>query len=384
MADVWHEGRPGPIEESIQEYMRWWSQKFDVPLKVVRRNAKVRSRGLAQATRKQGNNNNANQPPNRANTSSPTAYGASGLGAPAMPAAPPSPSLSTTMTSNDQAHQNNQQQKKIPLFFREDYAGFIVKGNFMTLAARPVLVEEGEWLSHQIVEQNRILSGMLKCMQEKDRTTGRPTCNEQACPTMSAGSTTYTWIDTKGQPINLPAPTYIKHIQTWVAGKIQDQSLFPTDNFTTAPPLPRLNDTTNANDPNHWLGKTSGFPQRFEVEIKNMYKQMFRCYAHLYWQHWLTFWDLNAHRELNTCFVHFINVGRIFNLLNEKDMEPMAGLVDLWVNSGVLPKRVNPTDVVQPASAGGSAPSSAGGAGPATPGSAGASAGNVGFEKSTG
>lgn len=91
---------------------------------------------------------------------------------------------------------------------------------------------------------------------------------------------------------------------------------------------------------NHWLGKTSGFPQRFETEVKNMYKQMFRVYAHLYWQHWLAFWELSAHRELNTCFVHFINVGRIYNLLSDKDMEPMQPLVDLWVKSGVLPRVV--------------------------------------------
>ena len=148
--------------------------------------------------------------------------------------------------------------------------------------------------------------------------------------------TTYTWIDTKGNPINLPAPTYIKHIQTWVAGKVQDQALFPTDNFTSAPPLPRASETQA--DPTHYIGKTSGFPQRFETEIKNMYKQMLRCYAHLYWQHWLVFWDISANRELNTCFVHFINVGRIFNLLTEKDMEPMAPLVELWVNMGVMPK----------------------------------------------
>ena len=81
-------------------------------------------------------------------------------------------------------------------------------------------------------------------------------------------STTYTWIDTNRNPINLPAPTYIKHIQTWVNGKIQDQSLFPTDNFSSAPPL--FSPTAALDDPNHWLGKTSGFPQRFETEIKNM------------------------------------------------------------------------------------------------------------------
>ena len=144
------------------------------------------------------------------------------------------------------------------------------------------------------------------------------------------------WIDTKGQPINLAAPLYIKHIQTWLNGKIQDQSLFPTDTFTSAPPLPRIHELQK--DPNHWLGKTSGFPQRFEHEIKNMYKQMFRCYAHLYWQHWLTFWELSVNRELNTCFVHFINVGRLYELISEKDMEPMAPLVELWVKQGVLPK----------------------------------------------
>jgi hypothetical protein len=138
--------RGAQIEEHIQGYMRWWSKKKDVPLEVVKDSAKIRRRGLAQATRKQGNNNN--QPPNRGNTSSPTAFNPSGLGAPNMPAAPASPSL-TTMTTNDQAHQNNQQPKKQPIFFREEYAGFIVKGNFMTLAARPHLVEEGEWLAHQ-------------------------------------------------------------------------------------------------------------------------------------------------------------------------------------------------------------------------------------------
>ena len=107
-------------------------------------------RSLGQANRNRAANNAAqNQPPNRANTSSPSAYSPSGLGPPSFPPVPASPSASTAMTVNDQAHQNNQAPKKLPFFFREDYAGFIVKGNFMTLAARPHLVEEGEWLAHQ-------------------------------------------------------------------------------------------------------------------------------------------------------------------------------------------------------------------------------------------
>jgi hypothetical protein len=39
--------------------------------------------------------------------------------------------------------------RRPPFFFREEYSNLIVKGNFMTLAAKPVLVEEGEWLAHQ-------------------------------------------------------------------------------------------------------------------------------------------------------------------------------------------------------------------------------------------
>lgn len=92
------------------------------------------------------------QVPNRANTSSPSAYSPSGLSAPnpVYPTGPASPSAAATMTTNDQAQQiQDLAPRKPPFFFREDYAGFIVKGNFMTLAARPHLVEQGEWLAHQ-------------------------------------------------------------------------------------------------------------------------------------------------------------------------------------------------------------------------------------------
>lgn len=138
----------------------------------------------------------------------------------------------------------------------------------------------------------------------------------------------------------LPAATYIKHIQTWVNGKVLDSSLFPIETFTSAPALPTPAQIQA--DSNYFLGKSSGFPQRFEVEVKNMYKQMFRCYAHLYWSHWLVFWDVNAYRELNTCFVHFMNVGRLYSLLSEKDVEPMQGLIDIWVKQGVLPRVEKP------------------------------------------
>lgn len=95
-------------------------------------------------------NQNPNQAPSRSNTSSPTTYSPSSLGPPQMSGAPLSPSLSASMAHNESAHQTNQiPPGKTPLFFREEHAGFIARGNFATLALKPQLVEEGEWLAHQ-------------------------------------------------------------------------------------------------------------------------------------------------------------------------------------------------------------------------------------------
>jgi hypothetical protein len=57
------------------------------------------------------------------------------------------------MTSSVPFQQDSSTQvsgnRRPPYFFREEYSNLIVKGNFMTLAAKPVYVEEGEWLAHQ-------------------------------------------------------------------------------------------------------------------------------------------------------------------------------------------------------------------------------------------
>jgi hypothetical protein len=39
--------------------------------------------------------------------------------------------------------------RPMPLWLNNHYAKHIVKGNFMTLSARPKTVEPGEWIAHQ-------------------------------------------------------------------------------------------------------------------------------------------------------------------------------------------------------------------------------------------
>lgn len=278
---------------------------------------------------------------------------------PSVPPVPHSPALSAAMSLDSQPPSDAQAptSRKPPFFFREEYAGLIVKGNFMTLAAKPKLVDEGEWLAHQVVEQYRLLEQMIDIIKVVDERTGRPVCNPDVCPTMSASGHTYTWLDNQKKPIKIPAIQYINLVQKWIVGKINDPSIFPTDTtFNSAAtyasgslstpastPIPAgptsLNAPLSALSGRDWLGKTSGFPETFEADIKSIYRQMMRCYAHIYHGHWLEpFWNVNAYKELNTCFIHFVNVGKLFGLIGDKEMEPMQPLIELWLAKGLLPQ----------------------------------------------
>jgi len=53
------------------------------------------------------------------------------------------------MGNADDALNAYQLPKPLPVWLNPAYARHIVKGNFMTLSARPKTVEEGEWVAHQ-------------------------------------------------------------------------------------------------------------------------------------------------------------------------------------------------------------------------------------------
>ncbi|KAF1814117.1 Mob1/phocein [Eremomyces bilateralis CBS 781.70] len=306
-------------------------------------------RGFGRASNKNGNNparGNGQQAP------SPTGYAPSPSPAPpSIPPVPASPALSAGM-SVDTTQPESAQGRKTPFFFREEYSAIIVKGNFMTLAAKPQLVEEGEWFAHQVVEQYRLLDSMIQVIKCPDERTGEAICNEKCCPTMSAAGHTYTWLDNLKRPIKIPACRYIELVQRWIIGKISDPSLFPIDTGAATGALGGIN-TPGANTPiaagptslnssmsaltgRDWLGRASGFPENFENDLKSMYRQMMRCYSHLYHGHWVDLWHLSAWKELNTCFIHFINVGKLYGLIGDKETEPMQPLMEIWVSRGLL------------------------------------------------
>ena len=74
-----------------------------------------------------------------------------------LPPLPASPSLSQSigmMGSAEDALSAYQLPRPLPLWLNAAYAKHIVKGNFMTLSARPKTVDQGEWLAHQGVCQS--------------------------------------------------------------------------------------------------------------------------------------------------------------------------------------------------------------------------------------
>ncbi|KAJ6131060.1 hypothetical protein N7523_001520 [Penicillium sp. IBT 18751x] len=239
-------------------------------------------------------------------------------------------------------------------FFQEKYAPLNVRGNFLTLCACPKNVELGEWLAHQIVEQYRLLHGMLQVIQEVNGVTGFPICNESTCPTMSAGRLTYTWL-VDGRAAKISAPKFINRVEKWIVSKIHDPVMFPTENVNGIPETASIKDAAangappatptdpstpvgaNSN-PDEWIGKSSGFPQTFYKDCQGIMKQMFRCYAHLYHAHWLNpFWHINKHDILNMCFVHFVTVAKYYQLVSDKEMEPMQPLIDLFIKQQRVP-----------------------------------------------
>ncbi|KAK4093356.1 hypothetical protein Purlil1_2513 [Purpureocillium lilacinum] len=272
--------------------------------------------------------------------------------APKVPPLPNSPSLAQTigmdessgvMSSGDDIINSYHLPRPLPLWVNGQYIKHIVKGNFMTLSARPKTVEQGEWIAHQIVEHYRNLWNFVRVVHEKEDN-GTSICNATSCPRMSAGGNhSFTWLNKDREPVELPAYEYMTLMQRWISGKIDDTNIFPTDAtgvsyahnpaITTTP----LSQLSNPGDP-EWIGKRSGFPEKFIDVCQMIFRQMFRVYAHLYWAHFTEpFYHLNLEKQLNSCFSHFVLTATALDMLRAQELEPMQPLLDIWAANGTFP-----------------------------------------------
>ncbi|KAK0617907.1 Mob1/phocein [Bombardia bombarda] len=242
-----------------------------------------------------------------------------------------------------------------PLWLNANYAKHIVKGNFLTLSAKPKTVEMGEWIAHQVVDHWRTLITFIKLVHDKEDD-GSSICSSKKCPKMTAGANhSFTWLNSRLQPVEIPAYEYLSLVQRYISSKIDDDRIFPTDPsgvsyadnpaFCSAPePQQQQQPPQQPGHPPHqaqkldWVGKRSGFPQNFLETCQTIFRQMFRVYAHLYWSHFDDMFRLDLEKAMNSCFSHFVLTATTLSLLKKSDLEPMQPLIDLWAALGTFPQ----------------------------------------------
>jgi MOB kinase activator 1 len=146
-------------------------------------------------------------------------------------------------------------------------------------------------LSHNIVN---LLYGMLVEF-----------CTRESCPVMSAGPKyEYLWADGTNvkTPLKVSASEYIEYLMTWVENQLNNENIFPSQ-----------------------IGVN--FPRNFLELIKKIFQRLFRVYAHIYYTHFPHIVMLGCQYHLNTCFKHFIFFIERFSLVNEKELAPLAELI---------------------------------------------------------
>jgi len=131
-------------------------------------------------------------------------------------------------------------------------------------------------------------------------------CTETSCPQMTAGpKVTYYWLDAKKRdkkPVSLPAPEYIERLVVWISEQLDDPILFPEN--------------------------SSDFTKDFLPTVKKILSRMLRVYAHVYHCHWERVKALKSEAHINTCFKHFYYFTNEFQMVDDKDLEPVKSLID--------------------------------------------------------
>ncbi|GAB5358945.1 hypothetical protein AAMO2058_000502500 [Amorphochlora amoebiformis] len=189
-------------------------------------------------------------------------------------------------------------------YAKESYAKATLGGGAMKSAVQlPKGEQLSEWLAVNTVDFFNEISLLFGSIEE--------VCTKKTCPVMSAGPIKYAWADGIKiiKPVECSAPQYVEYLMTWVEQQLNDEAIFP-------------------------LQFGAQFPKNFIEIVRNIYKRMFRVYAHIYNSHFEEIITMGAEAHLNTCFKHFLFFVVEFKLVKDKDMIPMKPLIDKWLGRG--------------------------------------------------
>jgi MOB kinase activator 1 len=154
-----------------------------------------------------------------------------------------------------------------------------------------------DWLAVSVVDFFNQLSCLFAPVAEF--------CTPKTCPEMTAGpGFKYAWQDSEKykKPTMLPANEYITNVMLWTEKYVNDEKIFPSD-----PSVP--------------------FPGDFQEIAKNIFKRLFRIYAHIYHHHRENIRSIGAEAHLNTSFRHFVFFAQEFKLIPDDQLAPLKEII---------------------------------------------------------
>ena len=170
-------------------------------------------------------------------------------------------------------------------------------GNLREIVRLPCGEDQNEWIAANITDFFRQVSMLYGMIVDQ--------CTDESCPRMTAGGEhEYFWSDSKGTLMEpCPANVYIDYLLSWVQEELDDENIFPSQ-----------------------IGKS--FPANFPHIAQTIMKRLFRIYAHVYHQHSPLIEQLKSVEHFNTSFKHFVLFVREFQLVPQRQLAPLQGLID--------------------------------------------------------
>ena len=172
----------------------------------------------------------------------------------------------------------------------------LVGNSFLkTAVKKPAGVNINHWLSTHTVDfyqLTTVLYGTLSAV-----------CTQETCACMNCGSTfEYLWRDPGQRPVRLSANEYVMRLSQWMEEQIGDETKFPTT-------------------------QGAEYPEDFQVHVKNIFRRLFRVYAHAYTSHYDCIVEMGVHTSFNTAFIHFMSFASEFELISVMELKPARDLL---------------------------------------------------------
>jgi MOB kinase activator 1 len=132
-------------------------------------------------------------------------------------------------------------------------------------------------------------------------------CTPKECKVMSGGpgeANEYQWLGAVDKkPMKVSAPQYIDLMMTSIQNQLDDEMIFPT----------KADMEFNSKE--------------FISSAKGIFRQFFRLFAHIYFNHYEKILHLEEEAHLNTLFLHFIVFAFEFDLIDRKETNSLDALI---------------------------------------------------------